>query len=144
MADIFVVGQKGGLYEVPKVTKEELMETQGYIRSERYISNKDKRDICERYLLQYGTYTFEYPNGQVEFVLFNNEEQDLPRYIEAVNASFRANKMPGALILGEEKGRLEYLRNDAAWEAKEKRWQWEIKSPQSATAIEPETSSVSE
>jgi hypothetical protein len=144
LADIFRVGTKGGLYEVPSVSIQELAETKGYVKSERYISNKDKTDICERYLLKYGTYTFTYPNGQVEFVLLNNEETDLPRYIEHVNASFRNAQMPGALILSEEKGRLAYLRNDAAWERKEKRWQWEIISQQSPMATEPATSSGNE
>jgi hypothetical protein len=137
LADIFKVGKKGGLYEVPQVDAADLITNQGVMPIDRLISNKDKIDICERYLLQYGTYTFEYPNGQVEFVVFNDPENDLPRYLEAVNRGFAERKMPGVLLLGEEKDRLNYLRDDEAWGRKEKRWQWEIMSPQSQTETEP-------
>ena len=142
LADIFRVGREGGLYEVPWVTHEELIKTQGNISRDKYISNKDKIDICERYLLKYGTYTFEYPNNQVEYVVFDNEERDLPRYIEMCNMAFAEKKLPGVLILNEERSRLDYLRDDAAWEAKEKRWGWEISSQASLMETTPEASSA--
>lgn len=143
LSDIFRVGHEGGLYEVPEVSAQEILDKQGVISIDRFISNKDKIDICERYLLQYGTYSFTYPNGQVEFVVFDDEERDLPRYIDMCNRAFAERKMPGVLILGEEKSRLSYLRNDAAWEAKEKRWGWEIKSQASPMEIIPAASSTS-
>jgi len=75
LADIFrirkVGGFDGGLYEVPTVTPEEISATQGVVPVDKYISNQDKIDICERYLLQYNTHTIEFPNGQVEFVVFD-------------------------------------------------------------------------
>jgi len=142
--DIFTVSRKGGLYEVPHVDAAEVAATEGRLRPERFwLSQRDKIDLCERYLLQYGTYTFTFPSGQVEFVLFRDEETELPKYIEMMNEVFAKQGQAGRLILGEERGRLAYLRNDAAWEAKEKRWQWEIMSPQSPTATASEPSSTS-
>ncbi len=139
LSDMWKVGKKGGLYEVPSISSEELLACQGEIPRDKYVlSNKDKQDICERYLLQYGTYTFEFPSGQVEFVVFGDEEKELPLYIQAINNAFAAQKMPGVLILGEERGRLKYLRDDEAWARKEKRWQWETTSPQSQTEIKSE------
>jgi hypothetical protein len=178
MADIFRVGSKGCLYELPGISAAELLATQGNLRPERMVySQRDKQNICERYLQQYGTYTFEYPNGQVEFVVFTNKftpgqmnveaacgacgkptknlqaslgplcdgecmiDFQLKKYIEMVNNAMAQAKVPGVLILGEEKGRVSYLRNDAVWEAKEKRWQWETLLQQSPTATGQEESS---
>ncbi|MDD5391088.1 MAG: DUF115 domain-containing protein [Gallionellaceae bacterium] len=144
LADMWKVGSKGGLYEVPSIDPAYLLETQGNIPSDRYIlSNKDKQDICERYLLQFGTYAFEFPNGQVEFVLFGDEEKELPLYVKAMNDAFLAQKIPGVLILGEEQGRLKYLRDDEAWARKEQRWRWETMLPQSPMATTPAKSSES-
>lgn len=180
LADVFKVGSKGGLYEVPSVTAEELLACQGDLPRQRYVlSNRDKQDICERYLMKYGTCTFEFPSGQVEFVVFDEDYKpgiaqteaacsfcgkmttlvhpkyghicskeclfdfQLREYLKIMNDAFAKQKIPGVLILGEEKGRLKYLRDDTAWEAKEKRWQWEITSPQSPTETIPETPSAS-
>ncbi|MDD5547145.1 MAG: DUF115 domain-containing protein [Candidatus Omnitrophica bacterium] len=143
LADVFRVGDEGGLYEVPSVTKEEVAQTGGDIIRDKYISNKDKIDICERYLLHYGTFTFEYPNNQVEFVVFEDEARDMPRYIQMCNNAFAQSKMPGVLNLEEERSRIAYLRDDALWEEKEKRWQWATKSQQSLTETTPEASSAS-
>jgi hypothetical protein len=144
LADIFRVGPGGGLYEVPEISKERLSQTQGALEASDFVlSNRDKQDISERYLLQFGTYTFEFPNGQVEFVLFKNPEVEIPQYLEMVNNMFRQQRMPGVLLLGEEKSRLDYLRNDEAWARKEQRWQWAIKSPQSLTENPPDSNSPS-
>jgi hypothetical protein len=144
LADIFRVGPGGGLYEVPEISDERLLATQGNLEAHDFVlSNREKQDICERYLLQYGTYTFEFPSGQVEFVVFQNPDEDIPKYLDMMNNMFRAQRMPGTLILGEEKGRLNYLRDDAAWARKEARWRWAITSPQSPTETTSEPPSAS-
>jgi hypothetical protein len=144
LADLFRVGPGGGLYEVPEISDERLLATQGNLESYDFVlSNKDKQDICERYLLQYGTYTFEFPSGQVEFVVFQNPDEEIPKYLDMMNGMFRAQRMPGVLILGEEKGRLNYLRDDEAWARKEARWRWAITSPQSPTETISEPPSAS-
>ena len=142
LSDIFVVGNEGGIYEAPKVTREELAQNQGDVPRDRWISNKDKIDISERYLAKYGTMTFEYPNGQVEFCVFNDIEKELPLYIDAINRGFAERKLPGVLLLNEERSRIAYLLDDEAWERKEKRWQWEIKSPESPTATTSDSPSA--
>jgi len=144
LADIFRVGPGGGLYEVPEISAERLLATQGALESYEYVySNKDKQDICERYLLQYNTYTFEFPNGQVEFVIFQNPDEEIPKYLDMMNNMFRQQRMPGTLILGEEKGRLNYLRDNEAWARKEARWRWVTTLPQSPTETTSEPPSAS-
>lgn len=143
LADVFIVGHGGGIYEVPSIEPAELISRNGDMPRDRYLSNKDKTDICERYLIKYGTYTFEFPNGQVEYVVFEHPETEIPLYIEAMNKIFADRKLPGVLLLGEERARFDYLLNDEAWERKEKRWQWAIKSPQLPTETPSELPSAS-
>jgi hypothetical protein len=180
LSDIWRVGTRGGLYEVPSVDPEKLLRTQGHLPPEDYVySARDKVDICERYLIRYGTYTFEFPSGQTEFVMFDEEfkaaeltaEADcvvcgkktksiIPRfgplcsqechlkiqvkkYLEMINAAMQQNRIPGVLILGEELGRLNHLRDDEAWARKEQRWRWEIMSRRSPTETPSEPPSES-
>jgi len=154
-SDLFVVGDEGALYEMPHVSREELSDCQGQKLQIRYLSNASKQDICDRYLLQYGTFVVDLPNGQVEFVVLPHGDKDwkdddgkvhndLADMVVSVNKSIEAARAPGVLLLGEIKDRLNYLRDDEAWARKEQRWQWAIKSSQSPTETpsEPPSESV--
>jgi hypothetical protein len=137
MADVFVAGH-GGVYEYPQVSLEELVGNGCKIPLERFLSKRQKIEIADRYLAKRGTFSMEWPDGTVQFVVFPNQQggictdkkelEPLVReYVARVNRNWTASGKPGVLRPDEEVDRINHLLNDEYWEKKEQEWGWPIK-----------------